>query len=61
MQNTVGSNSCNINIEEDSNYQIESTSKLNTDEKRTYISKLEHKIKEQAKRLTELTKYKFIC
>ena len=61
MQNTVGSNDCNINIEEDSNYQIENTSKLNTDEKRTYISKLEHKIKEQAKRLTELTKYKFIC
>ena len=61
MQNTVNSNDCNINIEEDSNYQIENTSKLNTDEKRTYISKLEHKIKEQAKRLTELTKYKFIC
>ena len=61
MQNTVHSNDCNINIEEDSNYQIENTSKLNTDEKRTYISKLEHKIKEQAKRLTELTKYKFIC
>lgn len=55
--------------DEDTNYQIESTSKLNTEEKlypishppNSYVEKLEQKIQEQAKRLSDLTNYKYLC
>ena len=54
---------------EDSEYIIESTSKNITESQRfnskgnnqTYIEQLESKIQVQAKRLSELTKYKFLC
>ena len=53
---------------EDCNYQIESSSKNITDPQKTvlktnnnYIEQLEIKIQEQAKRLNELTRYKFLC
>lgn len=57
---------------EDINYQIESTSKLNTEEKNlnflnfnnhpnSYIERLENKIQEQAKRLTEMRNYIHLC
>lgn len=55
--------------DEDTNYQVESTSKLNTEEKlypiphppNSYVEKLEQKIQEQAKRLSDLTNYKYLC
>ena len=53
---------------EDYNYQIESSSKNITDPQKTtlktnnnYIEQLESKIQDQAKRLNELTKYKYLC
>ena len=53
---------------EDYNYQIESSSKNITDPQKTtlktnnnYIEQLESKIQEQAKRLNELTRYKYLC
>ena len=53
---------------EDYNYQIESSSKNITDPQKTtlktnnnYIEQLELKIQDQAKRLNELTKYKYLC
>ena len=51
------------------NYEIESTSKNITESHRntnknkpfSYTEKLETKIQEQAKRLSDLTKYKILC
>ncbi len=54
--------------DEDTNYQVESTSKLNTEERNqiphppnSYVERLEQKIQEQAKRLSDLTNYKYLC
>ncbi len=67
-KNSKNRKSSQTNIE-DSEYIIESTSKNITESQRynskgnnqTYIEQLESKIQVQAKRLSELTKYKLLC
>ena len=67
-KNSKNRKSSQTNIE-DSEYIIESTSKNITESQRynskgnnqTYIEQLESKIQVQAKRLSELTKYKYLC